>query len=68
MDQELDRPPDSPAAPSLKCSCDTESLIKTCVKNLEEKCTAVAHTLCHRDTVKFWELVFCQNIEGEFEV
>ena len=48
---------------SLKCSCDTESLIKTCVKNLEEKCTAAARILCHRDTVKFWELVFRQNID-----
>ena len=44
MDQELDRPPDSPVVPSLKCSCDTESLIKTCVKNLEEKCIAAART------------------------
>ena len=31
MDQELDCPPDSPIVPSLKCSCDTESLIKICV-------------------------------------
>ena len=49
--------------PSLKCSCDTESLRKTCVKNLEEKCTAAARIPCHRDSVKFWELVFGQNID-----
>ena len=30
MDQELDRPPDSPVMPSLKCSCDTESMINLC--------------------------------------
>ena len=35
MDQELDHPPDFPVVPSLKCSCDTESLTKTCDKNLE---------------------------------
>ena len=63
IDEELDRPPDSPVVSSLKCSCDTEFLIKTCVKNLEEKCTGAARILCHRDTVKFWELVFRQNID-----
>ena len=63
MDQELDRPPDSPLVPSLKCSCDTESMIKTYVKKLEEKCTAAARILCHRDTVKFWELLFLQSID-----
>ena len=63
MDQELDCLPDSPVVLSLKCSCDTESLINTYVKNLEEKCTAAARILCHRDTVKFWELLFRQNID-----
>ena len=63
MNQESDRPPDSPVVPSLKCSCDTESMIKTYVKNLEEKCTVAAHLLCHRDTVKFWELLFRQSID-----
>ena len=29
MYQELHRPPDSPVVPSLKCSCDTESMLKT---------------------------------------
>ena len=32
------------------------------MKNLEEKFTAAARILCHRDTVKFWELLFRQNI------
>ena len=63
MNQELDRPSDSPVLSSLKCSCDTESMIKTYVKNLEERCTAAACILCHRDTVKFWDLVFRQNID-----
>ena len=54
MDQELDCTPNSPVWLSLKCSCDTVFMIKTYVKNLEEKCTA-ARILCHRDTVKFWE-------------
>ena len=63
MDQELACLPDSPVVLSLKCSCDTESLIKTYVKNLEEKCTAAARILCRRDTVKFWELLFRQNID-----
>ena len=63
MNQELDRPPDSPVLSSLKCSCDTESMIKTYVKNLDERCTAAALILCHRDTVKFWDLVFRQNID-----
>ena len=54
MDQELDCTPNSPVLLSLKCSCDREFMIKTYVKNLEEKCTA-ARILCHRDTVKFWE-------------
>ena len=60
MDQELDGPLGSPVVPFLKCSCNKESLIKACVKNLEDKCTAAACILCHRDTVKFWDLVFCQ--------
>ena len=38
-------------------------MIKTYIKNLEEKCTAAARILCHRDTVKFWELLFRQNID-----
>ena len=54
MDQGLDCTPNSPVLLSLKCSCDTEFMIKTYVKNLEEKSTA-ARILCHRDTVKFWE-------------
>ena len=54
MDQELQCTPNSPVLLSLKCSCDREFMIKTYVKNLEEKCTA-ARILCPRDTVKFWE-------------
>ena len=38
-------------------------MIKTYFKNLEETCTAAARILCHRDTVKFLDLVFCQNID-----
>ena len=63
MNQELDRLPGSPVVSSLKCSCDPESMIKTYVKSLEETCTAAARILCHIDTVKFWYLVFCQNID-----
>ena len=63
MGQELDRPPDSPVVPSLKSSCDTESMIKMYVKNLEERCTDAACILCHRDSVKFWDLKFGQNID-----
>ena len=53
INQELGYPPDFPVVPSLKYSRNTEFMIKTCVKNLEEKCTAAAHLLCRRDTVKF---------------
>ena len=62
INQELDRLPNCPALSSLKCSCDKDSMIKMHVKNLEERCTAAARILCHRDIVKFWDLVFCQNI------
>ena len=63
MDQELDCPTDSPVVLSLKCSCYTESMIKMYVKNLEENFTPAARILCYKDTVKFWDLVFCQNID-----
>ena len=54
MGQELDRPPDSLVVSSMKCSCDTESMIKTYIKNLEDKCTTATRILCHKNTVRFW--------------
>ena len=62
INQELDYPPDFPVVSSLKYSCNTEFMIKLCVKNLEQKCTDVAHLMCCRDTVKFWELLFRQTV------
>ena len=63
MDQELDCLPDSTFVSSLKCSCDSESMIKTYIKSLDEKCIAAARILFHTVTVKFWELLFRQNID-----